>query len=111
MASHFSEQPREREYDSFNMPPEFKPMGAWAFFAYTLLFSIPLIGLIFLIVFSFSDANINRRNYARSIFLSLFFGVALILVLHFTGVLNDMYAIVNDGTWPEYLAFLPWVTV
>ncbi|MDO4537828.1 MAG: hypothetical protein Q4B54_06660 [Coriobacteriales bacterium] len=107
MASHFSDQPKD--YDSFSIPPEFKPMGAWAYFGYTLLFSLPLLGLIFLIVFSFSDANINRRNYARSIFISLLFGIILFVVLYFTGVYHDMMLIVNEGKWPAYLAFLPWV--
>ena len=45
MADHFS------EYDAFNVPPEFRPLGAWAYFGLSILFSIPVIGLIFLIVF------------------------------------------------------------
>lgn len=50
------------------IPPQYTPLSAWAYFGYELLFAIPLVGFILLIVFSFSDSNINRRNFARSYF-------------------------------------------
>ena len=40
--------------------------GPWAYFGLSILFSLPVVGFIFLIIFSVSDANINRRNFARS---------------------------------------------
>ena len=52
----------------FEGSEEFTPLSAWAYFGYTILFSIPIIGWIMLLVFSFSKKNINRRNYARSYF-------------------------------------------
>ena len=52
-----------------NIPNEYKPISAWGYFGYNILFSIPIIGFIFLIVFSFDSSNINRRNYARSFFI------------------------------------------
>ena len=51
-----------------NIPVQYQPLSAWAYFGYKILFSIPIIGLICLIIFSFSDDNINRKNYARSYF-------------------------------------------
>ena len=48
------------------MPPQPKLMGPWAYFGLSLLFNIPVVGFVFLIVFSCSRANINRRNFARS---------------------------------------------
>lgn len=48
------------------IPPENRPLGAWAYFGLQLLFSIPVVGFIFLIVFSCNGSNINRRNFARS---------------------------------------------
>lgn len=91
MADHFS------EYDAFNVPPEFRPLGAWAYFGLTILFSIPLIGLIFLIVFSFSDANINRRNFARSYFCFFLIFIILMIVAFFTGTLTTVIeAVLND---------------
>lgn len=46
--------------------PEFRPLSPWAYFGYGVLFSIPLVGLIVLIVLSFNSENINRRSFARS---------------------------------------------
>ena len=51
-----------------NVPAQYKPIGAWGYFGYELLFSIPIVGFILLIVFALSDENINRRNFARSYF-------------------------------------------
>lgn len=102
MASHFN------EYDAFNVPPEFRPLGAWAYFGYSILFAIPILGLICLIVFSFSDANINRRNYARSYFIMFLFVVILFAILFFTGTLNETIEAVNAQRWPSYISFLPW---
>ncbi len=51
------------------LPAKFRPLGAWAYFGYGLLFAIPVVGFILLIVFSVGGAkNINLRNYARSYF-------------------------------------------
>lgn len=103
MANHFG------EFDAFNVPPEFKPLGAWAYFGLSILFSIPIIGLIFLIVFSFSDANINRRNYARSYFIIFVVMGVLFAVLYFTGLLTETIDAISAGQWPHYLNWLPWV--
>lgn len=48
------------------LPVEFRPLRPIAYFGYAILFSIPLIGFIFNVVFAVSNANINRRNFARS---------------------------------------------
>ncbi len=59
-------------------PERYRPLSPWAYFGYSLLFAIPVVGFIFLIVFSFSTANYNRRSYARSYFCALL--VALIVM-------------------------------
>ena len=66
--------------DNNNIPYQYKPLGAWAYFGYELLFSIPIIGFILLIVFALSDSNINRRNFARSYF-CIFLLVAIITII------------------------------
>lgn len=58
------------------IPPEYRPLGAWAYFGLSVLFSVPIVGFIFLIIFSFNGSNINRRSYARSYWCAL-----LILVI------------------------------
>ena len=54
------------------IPPQYKPLSPWAYLGYQILFTIPLVGLIALIIFALNNDNINRRNFARSSFLLLF---------------------------------------
>lgn len=61
------------------LPPEYRPLSPWAYFGYQLLFNIPLVGFILLIVFSCSNDNINRRNFARSYW--CMWAICLIVVL------------------------------
>lgn len=64
-----------------NLPPAYRPLSPWAYFGLTLLFSLPLVGFILLIVFSFDDSNIHRRNYARSYWCSLVLVVAVTILM------------------------------
>ncbi len=61
------------------MEEKYRPLSPWAYFGYSLLFGIPLIGLIFLLIFSFNSRNINRRNFARSFFCSALFWILFIV--------------------------------
>lgn len=53
-------------YTSAPYAPQYAPLGAWAFFGYSILFGIPIVGWILVIVFSLNDNNICLRNFARS---------------------------------------------
>lgn len=72
------------------LPAQYQPLSAWAYFGYTLLYCIPIVGFIFLIVFALSDDNINRRNHARSYFcgliISLIIGVVVAIIAAIAGV-------------------------
>ncbi|MCR5485652.1 MAG: zinc ribbon domain-containing protein [Clostridiales bacterium] len=58
---------------------EYKPISAWGYFGYSILFSLPLAGFILLLVFSFGGAkNYNLRNYARSFLIRLLLGIILL---------------------------------
>jgi len=70
----------DQNFNVNSLPPQYRPLGAWAYFGYTLLFSIPIVGFILLIVFSCSSANINRRNFARSYWCMLVLAAAVILI-------------------------------
>ena len=61
--------------------PEQKLMGPWAYIGWQILFSIPLVGFILLIVFSFDNSNLNRRNFARSYWCGLLVALGLAVVL------------------------------
>ncbi|MBR2743918.1 MAG: ABC transporter permease [Clostridia bacterium] len=73
-----------------NIPEQYKPISAWGYVGYQILFSIPLVGFILLIVFAVSDSNINRRNFARSYFcvllLTILIVIITIVILMLTGV-------------------------
>ena len=61
---------------NINIPDEYKPISAWGYFGYALLFSIPLVGFIFLCVFALGGTNnINLKNYSRSYFCALLIGL------------------------------------
>lgn len=63
------------------IPEENRPLSPWAYFGLQLLFAIPIVGFIFLIIFSCNGSNINRRNFARSYWCSLI--IALVIVAFF----------------------------
>ena len=68
--------------DDQNIAEELKPISMWGYFGYEILFSIPLIGLILLLVFSFGGTrNINLKNFARSYFCFLLIGVVLFVII------------------------------
>ena len=67
-----------------NLPYEYKPISMWGYFGYEILFSIPLVGLILLLVFSFGGAkNKNLRNFARSYFCFLIVVVIICIIVLF----------------------------
>lgn len=63
----------------YDVSPEYRPISAWGYIGYTLLFCIPIVGLVLLVVFSLSSTNYNRRNYARSYLCALLVCVVLIV--------------------------------
>ena len=73
-----------------DLPPQYRPLSAWAYFGLTLLFSIPVVGFIFLIVYSCSSANINRRSFARSFWCWLIIAAIVFVILLLTGVLASI---------------------
>lgn len=76
-----------RELTAAELPPRFKPLGAWAYFGYSLLFNIPIVGFICMIIFACGGTqNVNLRSYARSFFCWLVIALILILILSIVGV-------------------------
>ena len=65
---------------------QLKPLSPWAYFGLQILFSIPVIGFIFLVVFSISGSNINRRNFARSYWCVLVIVLVLVVITTALGV-------------------------
>ena len=75
------------------IPLEYRPLSPWAYLGYTLLYSIPLIGFVFLLVFALSDGNINRRNHARGYLCAMLIAaiVGVIAWLVFGAALSSLY--------------------
>jgi hypothetical protein len=73
-------EPAKKEITEDDLPDHLKPMGAWSYFGLQLLFAIPIVGFVFLIVFSFSRGNLNRRSFARSYWCAALVGVAIFVV-------------------------------
>lgn len=63
-----------------NIPSEYRVLSPWAYFGYSILFAIPLIGFVLAIVFAFDNSNLNRRSFARSYFCGLLIAVILIVL-------------------------------
>jgi hypothetical protein len=74
-------EPAKKEITEDDLPDHLKPMGAWSYFGLQLLFAIPIVGFVFLIVFSFSRGNLNSRSFARSYWCAALVGVAVFVVI------------------------------
>ena len=70
----------ERKNILNSLPDQYRPLSPWAYFGYTILFSIPVVGFVFLVIFAFSKKNINRRNFARSYFCGYLLALILVIV-------------------------------
>lgn len=74
-----------------NLPQQYRPLSPWAYFGYQILYTIPVIGTIFLIIHAISRANINRRNFARSYFCILVIALVIFLITLATGAGAAMF--------------------
>lgn len=84
-----------------NIPEEYKPISAWGYFGYQLLFGIPCIGFIILCVFALGGTkNINLKNFARSYFcvflLMLIIGIIVALLVAVFGVGMSSFDMFNS---------------
>ena len=67
------------------------PISMWGYFGYEILFSIPIVGFVLLLVFSFGGTNnMNLRNFARSYFcFTIIVVVLFVLLLGSLGLLSS----------------------
>lgn len=76
------------------IPSEYQPISMWGYFGYELLFSIPCVGFILLLIFSFGGTqNVNLKNFARSYFCFMIIVFVLALFLVLTGVLAGVSSV------------------
>lgn len=72
-------------------PKKYRPISAWGYIGYMVLYTIPIIGTIFLIIFAFSDKNINRRNFARSYFYMIILLIVVLIYFYLNGDIEYYY--------------------
>ncbi len=86
------QMPYSQQYGYINenmLPPEYRPVSVGQYIGYTLLFGLPIIGIIMLFVTAFgSDNSIGLRNYAKSFLIMYAVGFALsFIIMFFVGFL------------------------
>lgn len=64
------------------------PLRVRDYLGYTVLYLVPFVGILFLIAFSFSEANTNRRNFTRAFFTIYAIVLAALAWLYFSGTFN-----------------------
>lgn len=68
------------------IPEEYKPISMWGYFGYEILFSIPIVGLVMLIIFSITATNKNLKNFARSYFCFMIIAFIIAMIVVASGV-------------------------
>ena len=74
-------QPVRRQITVDDLPEHLRPLSPWSYFGLQILYSIPIVGFIFLIIFSFKKSNINRRNFTRSYWCGLIIAGAILAII------------------------------
>ena len=74
-----------------NIPDDYRPISAWGYVGYQLLFAIPLVGFICILVFALGGStNKNLKNFARSYLciwlIAIILGVILAIIFTVLGV-------------------------
>ena len=62
------------------------PVSTAAFFGYKVLYGIPVIGWILCLVFSFTQKNVNKRNFARATLIGLVISLVITCVIGFAAI-------------------------
>ncbi|MBO4572720.1 MAG: ABC transporter permease [Clostridia bacterium] len=73
-----------------DIPENLRPISPWTYFGLSILFNVPIVGFIFLVIFSISRGNINRRNFARSYFCVFVIALFILLIVLLTGGLGSI---------------------
>ena len=74
-----------------NIPEKYRPITMWGYFGLEILFSIPVVGFIFLIVYALGGTkNVNKKNFARSYFCFVIIFVIIMAILVATGLVAQV---------------------
>jgi len=70
----------------YRIPPENEPLSAWSYFWLKVLFCVPIVGFIFLMIFTFHGGNLNRRSFARSYWCGLLVTLIIVSIFIILGI-------------------------
>ena len=77
--------------DFNSVPEKYRPISMWGYFGLEILFSIPIVGFIFLVVFALGGTrNVNKKNFARSYFCFVIIFVVIAAVFVATGLVGQV---------------------
>lgn len=77
------------------LPYKYRPLGAWSYFLYTILFSIPVVGIIFLFIFALDGSQVVRRSFARSYFCVYILAIIIVVIVIALGGLSAILGSVS----------------
>lgn len=69
-----------------HLTDKYSPIKPFGYFFLQILYSIPVIGFIFLLIHAIGHENINRKNFARSYFCGLLIVIILTIIVIATGI-------------------------
>lgn len=87
------------------IPDQYRPISAWGYVGYWILYSIPLVGFIFWLVHCFSSKNLNRRSYARSFFCAFLMGLIITVILVIVAIILGAVMGVSFAALLESVAY------
>ncbi len=73
------------------IPDGYEPISMWGYFLYEILFSIPVLGWIFVIIFALTAQNHNLKNFARSQFCLWIIWLVFFVIAAFSGLMASMF--------------------
>ena len=72
--------PAPQPQQTNTVPWNYKPLSPWAYVGIQLLFCVPIVGFVFMLVWAFSNNNINRKNFARSYLIFVIAGAIITVI-------------------------------
>lgn len=83
--------PVQKPVTKEDLPAQLRVLSPWAYFGLQILYSIPIVGFIFLLIHTFSAGNLNRRSFARSYWCALMILGGIALVVGIIGVVVYLF--------------------
>lgn len=84
------------------VPVEYKPITAWGYVGYYILYQIPIVGFIVMLINCFgSNTNVHLKNLSRC-YLILYIIAVIICVVYVTAVMTGIINF-SGGSYGEYI--------